>query len=127
VPKSAEGVQAVAFESPAAWESWLAAHHASAQLLWLRIAKKGHAPPGVFYDDALDVALCYGWIDGQRKASDSVSFLQRYTPRRPQSHWSARNVGKALALQAARRMQPAGLAQITAALADGRWQGKISA
>ena len=105
----------------AAWETWLEAHHASATEAWLRIAKKGSGLPSISIGDALDGALCFGWIDGQRKGLDDVSFLQRYCPRRPRSTWSQVNVDKVTRLTAEGRMRPAGLAEVEAAQADGRW------
>lgn len=109
------------FPDVAAWEAWLEVHHADAPEAWLRIAKRHSGLPTVSIVDALDAALCFGWIDGQRKANDEVSFLQRYCPRRPRSAWSQVNVEKVAALTAAGRMRPAGLAQVAAARADGRW------
>jgi uncharacterized protein YdeI (YjbR/CyaY-like superfamily) len=109
------------FPDAAAWESWLAAHHADASEAWLRIAKRGSGIETVAIADALDVALCWGWIDGQRKSLDDLSFRQRYCPRRPRSAWSQVNVAKVAALTAAGRMRPPGLAQVAAAQADGRW------
>jgi len=106
----------------AQWESWLAAEHRTRGEVWLRIAKRRSGVTSVTPAEALDVALCYGWIDGQRKSYDEVSFLQRYSPRRPGSPWSKINVGKVEGLIAAERMQPAGLAEVTAAKADGRWE-----
>jgi uncharacterized protein YdeI (YjbR/CyaY-like superfamily) len=104
-----------------AWEAWLAVHHDSATEAWLRIAKKGSGLELVSISDALDGALCFGWIDGQRKGLDDVSFLQRYCPRRARSSWSRLNVEKVAALSAAGRMRPPGVAQVHAAKADGRW------
>ncbi len=108
------------FRDAAAWESWLAAHPASAGL-WLRIAKKNAGIASVSYADAVDVALCHGWIDGQRRGFDEDSFLQRFTPRRPRSLWSRINVDKAEALIANGRMREGGLREIELARADGRW------
>jgi uncharacterized protein YdeI (YjbR/CyaY-like superfamily) len=105
----------------AEWESWLAAHHTEREGVWLKIAKKGSGRPSVTPAEAGEVALCYGWIDGQRKSYDETSFLQKYTPRRPRSSWSRVNVERAEALIAGGRMRPAGLAEIEAAKADGRW------
>ena len=107
---------------PPGGESWLAAQHALRAEAWLRIARRHSGIASVTVAEALDVALCYGWIDGQRKAYDGVSFLQRYCPRRPGSTWSKVNVAKVEALFAAGRMQPAGLAEVAAAKADGRWE-----
>lgn len=104
-----------------AWEDWLAKHHDSAPEAWLRIAKKGSGLELISIWDALDGALCFGWIDGQRKGLDDVSYLQRYCPRRARSTWSQVNVDKVAALSAAGRMRPAGIAQVEAARADGRW------
>ena len=111
----------VSFESSDAWEQWLSEHHGSVQLVWLQIAKKGACTKTVTYDEALDVALCFGWIDGQRKSQDEHYFLQRFTPRRRGSLWSKRNVIKAIRLLEAEKVQPAGLAEIEAAQDDGRW------
>jgi uncharacterized protein YdeI (YjbR/CyaY-like superfamily) len=116
-------VGALSFCDAAGWESWMAAHHDQQPEAWLRIAKRHSGIASVTVAEALDVALCYGWIDGQRKAHDAVWFLQRYSRRRPRSSWSRVNVAKVEALMAAGRMQPAGLAEVAAAKADGRWQG----
>ncbi len=105
----------------AAWESWLAEHHEDRLEAWLRIGKRHSGTALVTITEALDVALCYGWIDGQRKSLDEVSFLQRYSRRRPNSSWSKVNVAKVEALIAAKRMRPAGLAEVAAAKSDGRW------
>ncbi|MGN6527540.1 MAG: YdeI/OmpD-associated family protein [Burkholderiaceae bacterium] len=106
-------------DDPAAFDAWLARHHASSDGAWLQLAKAG--TPGLRYAQALEVALCHGWIDGQKKSLDAHHFLQRFTPRRARSLWSKINRDKALALIAAGRMRPAGLAQVEAAKADGRW------
>jgi uncharacterized protein YdeI (YjbR/CyaY-like superfamily) len=110
------------FADTGPWESWLADQHTSAAQAWLRIGKKNAGIRRLLIGDALDVALCYGWIDGQRQAYDDVSFLQRYCPRRACSAWSAINVAKVEVLTAAGRMRPAGLAEVAAAQADGRWE-----
>jgi len=115
-------VDLLEFDSAAAWESWLAANHADHTEAWLRIGKKHAGMTRLTITDALDVALCFGWIDGQRRRYDDVSFLQRYSRRRPRSSWSQINVAKVEALTAAGRMQPAGLAEVAAAEADGRWE-----
>jgi uncharacterized protein YdeI (YjbR/CyaY-like superfamily) len=109
------------FADVGAWEAWLEAHHQHDGEAWLRIAKSRSPLEVVRIGDALDGALCFGWIDGQRLGLDGGSFLQRYSPRRPRSPWSKVNRAKAEALIAAGRMRPAGLAQIEAARADGRW------
>jgi uncharacterized protein YdeI (YjbR/CyaY-like superfamily) len=111
----------VLFETSDAWEQWLSEHHRCAQLVWLQIAKKGVSTKTVTYDEALNVALCFGWIDGQRKSQDEHYFLQRFTPRRRGSLWSKRNVIKAIWLFEAGKVQPSGLAEIEAAQNDGRW------
>ena len=114
---------ALEFADSAAWEAWLAEHHAGTADAWLKIAKKHGGATSVTVAEALDVALCYGWIDGQRKSLDGDWFLQRYCPRRKRSSWSQVNVAKVEALLAAGRMRPPGQAEIDAAKADGRWAG----
>jgi uncharacterized protein YdeI (YjbR/CyaY-like superfamily) len=103
------------------WESWLAEHHERSSGIWLQIAKKGSDKVSVTISDALDVALCYGWIDSQRKSHDANHYLQRYSPRRPKSPWSKLNVVRVEALIEAGRMRAPGLAEVAAAQADGRW------
>jgi uncharacterized protein YdeI (YjbR/CyaY-like superfamily) len=110
-----------AFRSEAAFEAWLRANHAREAEIWLRIYKKGAGKPTVTYAQALDVALCWGWIDGIRKGFDEESFLQRYTPRRARSIWSQINREHVGRLTAAKRMKPSGQRQVDAAKADGRW------
>jgi uncharacterized protein YdeI (YjbR/CyaY-like superfamily) len=100
------------FESTDAWDAWLAAHHADSPGLWLKIAKKGAAGRTVSYSDALDVALCHGWIDGQKGRHDDEHWLQRFTPRKPGSNWSKINTERAAALIASGRMRPAGLREV---------------
>lgn len=109
------------FASADEWESWLEAEHASAAGVWLKIAKKDTGIATVTYAEALDVALCFGWIDGQRRGFDATWFLQRFTPRKPRGNWSKINTEHVARLLAAGRMRPAGLAQVEAARADGRW------
>ncbi len=109
------------FASGTLWEQWLSEHHAQPAGVWIKIAKKGSGIASVTYDEALDVALCYGWIDGQRKTFDSEFFLQKFTPRRSRSLWSKRNIKKVAELIAAARMRPSGMAEIEAAQQDGRW------
>lgn len=103
------------------WETWLDANHASSPGLWLRLAKKGADLTSLSYAEALDVALCHGWIDGQKKGYDDASWLQKFTPRKPKSLWSKINREKVAALTAAGRMKPAGLAAVESAKKDGRW------
>jgi uncharacterized protein YdeI (YjbR/CyaY-like superfamily) len=109
------------FRTEAAFERWMRANHARETELWLRIYKKGSGVPTITNAQALDVALCWGWIDGIRKALDERSFLQRYTPRRARSIWSQINREHIARLTAAGRMTPHGQRQVDAARADGRW------
>ncbi|SDX24450.1 Uncharacterized conserved protein YdeI, YjbR/CyaY-like superfamily, DUF1801 family [Arthrobacter sp. cf158] len=104
------------------WENWLSANHATEAEAWLVIGKKNSGAGLIEIQDALDGALCFGWIDGQRRGHDEETFLQRYSRRRARSSWSQVNVGKVEALIQAGRMQPAGFAEIDAAKADGRWE-----
>ncbi len=106
----------------AAWEAWLEANHDTAPEVWLRIAKKHSGLATISIADALDGALCFGWIDGQRKGLDDLSFLQRYCPRRARSSWSQVNVERVARLTADGRMRPSGLAEVERARADGRWE-----
>jgi uncharacterized protein YdeI (YjbR/CyaY-like superfamily) len=102
---------------------WLAEHHAEPDGVWLVLAKKGTVEPtSLGYDDALEEALCHGWIDGQVRRRDEATYKQRFTPRRKRSPWSKRNVGIAERLDAEGRMHPAGQAEIERAKADGRWE-----
>jgi uncharacterized protein YdeI (YjbR/CyaY-like superfamily) len=106
----------------AAWRAWLAKHHANPAGVWLVLAKKGtEQPTSLTYDQALEEALCHGWIDGQVRRRDEATYRQRFTPRRRQSAWSKRNTGIAERLLAEGRMHPAGAAEIERAKADGRW------
>ncbi len=109
------------FRSRQEWESWLGAHAGAAPGLWIQFAKKASGIESVTYDEALEVALCYGWIDGLKRSLDERYFLQRFTPRRPRSRWSKRNVGIVNRLTKQKRMQPRGLREVRAAKADGRW------
>lgn len=115
------------FEDAAAWESWLEVnHHSHTGGIWLQVGKKNSGLTTVTYDEALDVALCFGWIDGQRKSYDDKCFIQRFTPRRKTSIWSKRNVNKVAALLESGRMRPSGQAEVDAAQADGRWERAYS-
>jgi uncharacterized protein YdeI (YjbR/CyaY-like superfamily) len=109
------------FRTAEAFERWLAAHHASQSELWLKIHKKASGLPTVTYAEALDVALCWGWIDGLKKSFDEHSFLQRFTPRTAKSIWSQVNRDHIARLTASGRMTPHGQRQVDAAVADGRW------
>lgn len=111
----------LAFASPRAWEAWLARHHAGSAGVWLQIYKKGSGQPSVSYAEALDSALCYGWIDSLKRSKDAASWLQRFGPRRARSMWSRINTRHAERLIEAGRMKPAGLREVTAAKKDGRW------
>jgi uncharacterized protein YdeI (YjbR/CyaY-like superfamily) len=111
----------ISFASREDWEGWLHAQHATAKGLWLKLAKKGSGINSVTYDEALQSALCYGWIDGQKGSFDEQYWLQRFTPRGPRSKWSKINRDKATELLAQDRMQPAGLEQVLKAQQDGRW------
>jgi len=104
------GMPIMFFAQPHAWETWLSEQHQASRGIWLRMAKKATGIPSITYAQALDVALCYGWIDGQKKTFDDSSWLQKFTPRGPKSMWSKVN-----------REHPAGLHTIERAKADGRW------
>jgi len=107
----------------AAWRQWLADHHEQPSGVWLILAKKGTTQPtSLSYDEALEEALCHGWIDGQVQRRDERTYKQRFTPRRARSKWSKRNVGIIARLLSDGRMHPAGLAAVDQAKADGRWQ-----
>jgi len=110
------------FAGPAELEEWLEENHASSEGVWLKIAKKGAAESSVTYAEALELALCFGWIDSQKRGFDETHFLQRFTPRRPRGRWSKINREKAEALIEAGNIRPAGLAEVEAAKADGRWE-----
>ncbi len=118
----ADDLPILLFAAPADLEAWLEGNHAVSDGVWLKIAKKGAAVPSVTYGEALELALCFGWIDSQKRGHDEQHFLQRFTPRRPRGRWSRINRDKAEALIAAERMRPSGLAEIEAAKADGRWE-----
>jgi uncharacterized protein YdeI (YjbR/CyaY-like superfamily) len=105
-----------------AWSDWLESTHNTSHGVWIKIAKKATGIPTVTHAEALEDALCYGWIDGQRAPHDETHFLQRFTPRRARSRWSQINRDKAITLVEQGRMKPAGLEQIQAAKADGRWE-----
>jgi len=110
-------------EDAAAWAAWLGGHHAKSPGVWLVLAKRGgSSPTRLAHQEALEEALCYGWIDGQVRRRDAGSYGQRFTPRRPRSAWSKRNVDLAERLIAERRMQPAGKAVVEQARSDGRWR-----
>ncbi|MFF2845999.1 YdeI family protein [Streptomyces sp. NPDC058001] len=114
--------QIISFETAEAFEVWLGEHHAASPGMWLKLRKKGPGITALDYAQALDVALCYGWIDGQKAKFDEEWWLQRFTPRRATSKWSKINRDKVAALIEQGRMRPAGLAEIERAKADGRWE-----
>ena len=119
-PKSDDPVEF--FAKPADFERWLRKHHAKASCVWVKYAKKKSGIASIDWDQAVDVALCYGWIDGQSKSLDETYSLQRFTPRGKQSKWSKLNRERVARLTRAGRMQPAGLAEVERARADGRWK-----
>jgi uncharacterized protein YdeI (YjbR/CyaY-like superfamily) len=110
------------FKNAEAWESWLEENQTATDGLWMRIAKKASGVRSITYPEAVEVALCYGWIDGQKKPESETTWLQRFVPRRPRSLWSKINREKALALIASGKMRPAGLKEIDRARTDGRWE-----
>lgn len=117
-----DALPTLAFATQSDWEAWLDEHHADTAGLWLKIAKQAAGKPSVTYAEALESALCYGWIDGQKASLDDEHWLQKFTPRRARSGWSRVNREKATALIAAGRMRPAGLNEVERAKADGRWE-----
>lgn len=117
-----ERMDIMTFASAAEWESWLASNHDCRTDVWIKIAKKNSGQTSVTITEALDVALCYGWIDSHRRGYDEHYYVQRYSPRRPRSAWSKINVGKVSALIAAGRMRTPGFAAIEVAKANGRWE-----
>ncbi len=116
------GLPVVPFASRAVWESWLEASHKTSPGLWLKLAKKESGIESVSYPEAVEVALCFGWIDGQKGSWDGEWWVQHFVPRRPRSKWSKINCGHAERLIAAGRMRAAGLAEVERAKADGRWE-----
>ncbi|WP_174248273.1 YdeI/OmpD-associated family protein [Streptomyces hoynatensis] len=115
-------MEIVTFETAGAFEAWLGENHAVSPGVWLKLRKKAPGIVALDYAQALDVALCYGWIDGRKAAFDDRWWLQRFTPRRPRSKWSKINRDKAVALMEQGRMRPAGQAEVDRAMADGRWE-----
>lgn len=115
------------FADRAEMESWLEENHASSDGIWLQIAKKAASTPTVTYDEAVELGLCFGWIDSQVRRFDEEHYIQRFTPRRPRGRWSKINRQKAEALIRAGKMRPSGLAEVEAARADGRWEAAYEA
>lgn len=111
----------IPFASQQLWEQWLEQNHLEANGVWIRFYKKNSGIASVTYPEAVDSALCYGWIDAQLKSIDELSYKQHYTPRRPKSIWSKRNIEHIARLTLEGRIKPAGLKQVEAAKADGRW------
>jgi uncharacterized protein YdeI (YjbR/CyaY-like superfamily) len=116
-----QDLQILTFADQHAWEQWLEANHQASTGVWLKLAKKDAPAATVTYAEALEEAIRYGWIDAQKASLDESFWLQRFTPRGPRSKWSQINREKAERLIAENRMAPAGLAQVAAAKADGRW------
>jgi uncharacterized protein YdeI (YjbR/CyaY-like superfamily) len=112
----------LSFQTQQEWENWLKHHHTETDGVWLLMYKKKSNIPSINYDQALEEALCYGWIDGIKKSKDEVSFIQKFTPRRTKSIWSEKNTKHIERLTAEGKMKPAGIAQVEAAKADGRWE-----
>ena len=121
-PKPSSVHATESFETAQDFERWLKRHHATRTELWVRMFKKGSGTPSVDWADCVVAAIAWGWIDGHRKALDEVSFIQRFTPRRPKSNWSKKNCDHAERLIAEGRMQPSGLVHVEAARSDGRWE-----
>jgi uncharacterized protein YdeI (YjbR/CyaY-like superfamily) len=119
---SLNGVPILLFASPDEWEAWLDEQHAASPGLWLRLAKKASGLQSLSYQEALDVALCYGWIDSQKKSYDEQSWLQKFSPRRAKSIWSKVNREKVQRLIESGRMKAAGIREVEAAQQDGRWE-----
>ncbi len=122
-----EALPTIAFASADAWAAWLHEHHAASEGLWLKLAKKGTDVASVTYAEAVEVALTYGWIDGQARRHDEQHWLQRFTPRRARSKWSKVNRARATELIERGAMQPAGLREVERAKADGRWDAAYDA
>lgn len=118
----ADDLPILRFADQAEMEEWLDQNHASSDGIWLQIAKKAAREPTVTYAEAVEVGLCFGWIDSQMRRLDDEHYIQRFTPRRPRGRWSKINREKAEALIAAKKMRPSGLAEVEAAQADGRWE-----
>jgi uncharacterized protein YdeI (YjbR/CyaY-like superfamily) len=115
-------LEIVLFADRGELEAWLEENGSESDGLWLKIAKKGAPVPSVTYDEAVELALCFGWIDSQVRRFDETHYIQRFTPRRPRGRWSKINREKAEALEAAGSLRPAGAAEVEAAKSDGRWE-----
>lgn len=119
-------IPVLSFKSEKEWELWLVKNHANSNGLWLKIFKKNSGSKSITYAEALDIALCYGWIDGQKMGGDAQSWLQKFTPRKAKSIWSKVNTEHIERLTKAGRMQPAGMKAVEEAKADGRWEKAYS-
>ena len=115
-------LQIVSFNSPTDFDNWLELNRINTKGIWVRFFRKNSGITSITYDEALDVALCYGWIDGQVKKHDENSYLQKFTPRRPKSMWSKRNVDHITRLETECRMKPSGMIEVEKAKKDGRWE-----
>lgn len=113
--------QPLEFSSPKAFDTWLASNWTKQEGIWIKMAKKNSGVSSITSDEAVDVGLCWGWISSHRKALDDTYYLQKYTPRRPNSNWSLVNIAKVESLTAQGMMQPPGQAEVDSAKADGRW------
>lgn len=118
---TSDGWPVLSFATAAAFEAWLDEHHADGTGLWLKFAKQNRGIDSIGFDEALEVAMCFGWVDSKMRRVDDDYYVLRYQPRKPKSNWSARNKALAERLIAEGRMRPSGLAEIEAAQADGRW------
>jgi uncharacterized protein YdeI (YjbR/CyaY-like superfamily) len=118
---SAVTAAAVSFATPQAFSAWLTKHHDQSSGIWVEFAKKGSTTPSISYEQALELALCWGWIDGPKRPAGALAWLQRFTPRKQQSRWSKRNRDKALALIESGKMKASGKAEVERARKDGRW------
>ena len=107
--------------TPSEWEEWLERNHTAASAIWLRLMNKNSPDPGISYVEAVEIALCFGWIDSMARKYDDVSRIQRFSPRKPRSPWSASNVERVQRLIGAGRMRDLGLREVESAKADGRW------
>ncbi|MBW8877297.1 MAG: YdeI/OmpD-associated family protein [Acidobacteria bacterium] len=127
IPGSPRDLPVLEFKQPSDWADWLEENHATSPGGWLRLAKKGSGIPSVSYDEALETALCFGWIDGQKKSHDEKTWLQKFTPRGPRSIWSKVNREKVAKLTASGRMRPAGLQAVERAKQGGQWDAAYDA
>jgi len=118
---SKDDLPVISFKTSEEWRDWLEQNYQSITGIWLKFYKKDTGVTSITYHEALDEALCYGWIDGQAKPFDNISWIQRFTPRRKRSIWSKRNIENITRLESAGRMKPSGIREVEAAKTDGRW------